>query len=145
MRMHVICRDSNDEAWEAAHDLIRNAPRLQQVEAFGSNKDAIADVARTSEANRQVWKLLEESGNDMKIHPHIWTGISTVRVGAGIAIVGGPKEVAQTIEEYIEAGCTSLCFSGYPHAGAARDFSEKVMQPHFASRLQVGLPQDQTH
>lgn len=145
MRMHVICRDSNDEAWEAAHDLIRNAPRLQQVEAFGSNKDAIADVARTSEANRQVWKLLEESGNDMKIHPHIWTGISTVRVGAGIAIVGGPKEVAQTIEEYIEAGCTSFCFSGYPHAGAARDFSEKVMQPHFASRLQVGLPQDQTH
>ena len=145
MRMHVICRDSNDEAWDAAHDLIRNAPRLEQVEAFSSGRDAIADVAKTSEANRAVWKLLEESGNDMKIHPHIWTGISTVRVGAGIAIVGGPKEVAATIDEYIEAGCTSFCFSGYPHGQAARDFSEKVMQPYFAGRLRAGLPQDRRH
>ena len=143
MRMHVICRDSNDEAWQAAHDLIRNAPRLADVEAFkGAGKDAIDAVARTSVANQQVWKLLEESGNDMRIHPHIWTGISTVRVGAGIALVGGPKEIADTIEEYIAAGCSSFCLSGYPHATAARDFSEKVMQPYFGTRLLQGLPQD---
>lgn len=144
MRMHVICRDSNDEAWEAAHALIRNAPRLADVEAFkGAGKDAIDAVARTSVANQQVWKLLEESGNDMRIHPHIWTGISTVRVGAGIALVGGPKEIADTIEEYIAAGCSSFCLSGYPHATAARDFSQKVMQPFFGTRMLEGLPQDQ--
>ena len=142
MRMHVICRDSDDEAWEAAHDLIRNAPRLADIEALRGGKDSVADVAKTSEANRKVWELLEQSGNDMRIHPHLWTGISTVRVGAGISLVGSPKSIADTLEEFIEAGCTSFCLSGYPHAVAAQEFADKVMKPHFASRLIEGLPRD---
>ena len=91
---------------------------------------------------KKLIELLEESGNDMRIHPHIWTGISTVRVGAGIALVGNPKEIADTLDEYVAAGCTSFCLSGYPHAAAAREFSEKVMHPHFGSRLREGLPVD---
>ncbi|MCH9675823.1 MAG: LLM class flavin-dependent oxidoreductase [Gammaproteobacteria bacterium] len=142
MRMHVICRDTDDEAWAAAHELIENAPRLADIEALRGGRDAIDDVARTSEANQRVWELLEESGNDMRIHPHIWTGISTVRVGAGIALVGSPKGIADTIDEFIAAGCTSFCLSGYPHAAAAREFAEKVMVPHFGTRMAKGLPKD---
>ena len=112
------------------------------TQAKGTLKDSIADVAKTSEANRKVWELLEQSGNDMRIHPHLWTGISTVRVGAGISLVGSPQSIANTLEEFIEAGCTSFCLSGYPHAAAAHEFAEKVMNPHFASRLIEGLPRD---
>ena len=75
----------------------------------------------------------------MKIHPHLWTGISTVRAGAGIAVVGSPKQVANTLDEFVDAGCSSFCLSGYPHAEAARIFSSKVM-PHFENRLSAGLP-----
>ena len=61
-------------------------------------------------ANRQVWKLLEDSGEDMRIGEHLWTGISKVRAGAGVAIVGNPDQVAETINEFVDAGCTSCRF-----------------------------------
>ena len=75
----------------------------------------------------------------MKIHPHLWTGISTVRVGAGIAVVGNPEQVAATLQEFVDAGCTTFCLSGYPHAEAARLFTRKVM-PFFKGRMAENLP-----
>jgi alkanesulfonate monooxygenase len=139
MRLQVICRDTEGEAWAAAHALIAGAPRLVMQEIAGGSK-VVDDIKRTSEANRRVWELLDQSGDSMKIHPHIWTGIATVRTGAGIALVGSPAQIASTIEEFIAAGCTSFCFSGYPHAEAATTFSEKVIMPFFADRLAADLP-----
>jgi alkanesulfonate monooxygenase len=47
--------------------------------------------------------------------------------------------VAATLEEYIDAGCTSFCLSGYPHAAAAREFAAKVI-PQFRGRASTALP-----
>ena len=63
-----------------------------------------------------------------------------ILLGAGIALVGTPKQIASTIEEFIEAGCTSFCFSGYTHADAARTIAAKVMHPYFGDRLSADLP-----
>ena len=138
MRLQIICADTESEAWDEAHRLIAGSTRFNLV----NNRNGLAAVdgiRRTSEANQRVWQLLDESGDDMKIHPHLWTGISTVRAGAGIAVVGTPKQIADTLDEFVNAGCSSFCLSGYPHAQAARLFSEKVM-PHFQGRLAAGLP-----
>ena len=67
-------------------------------------------------------------------------GISKVRAGAGIAIVGNPRQVAETLDEFVDVGCTSFCLSGYPHAQAARTFTEKVM-PLFKGRVSRNSPQ----
>lgn len=139
MRLHVICRDSTDEAWAAARKLIEGAPRLQELQDIKWGKAGIESIAKTSVANQKMWELLEKSDKDLKIHPHLWTGISSVRPGAGLAVVGTPKEIANTLEEFIAAGCTSFCFSGYPHAEAARTFSQKIM-PLFKGRHVAGLP-----
>ena len=139
MRLQIICRDTEVEAWQAANDLIAGAPRLVMHEIAGGSK-VVDSIKQTSEANRRVWDLLEQSGDSMRIHPHIWTGIATVRTGAGIALVGSPSQIAATIEEFIEAGCTSFCLSGYPHAEAARTFSQKVLMPYFSGRLAADLP-----
>ncbi|MGE0701888.1 MAG: LLM class flavin-dependent oxidoreductase [Hyphomicrobiaceae bacterium] len=139
MRLQVICRDSEEEAWQAAYDLIAGAPRLVLQNVGGRAQD-FQHIMATSEANRRVWELLEQSGNSMRIHPHLWTGVATVRAGAGISLVGTPRQIASTIEEFIEAGCTSFCLSGYPHAETARIFSEKVMRPFFGERLATDLP-----
>jgi alkanesulfonate monooxygenase len=139
MRLQVICRDSEDEAWDAAKRLIEGAPRLAMHEIAGGTA-VVESIKKTSEANRRVWDLLEESGDSMLIHPHLWTGIATVRVGAGIAVVGTPAQIAATLEEFIDAGCSSFCLSGYTHAEAARTFSHKVLHPYFGSRLADRLP-----
>ena len=138
MRLQVICAETEEKAWEEAYRLIKGATKFN----LANNRmglAAVEGIRKTSEANRQVWALLEESGDDMKIHPHLWTGISQVRAGAGIAVVGSPKQVADTLDEFVEAGCTSFCLSGYPHANAARIFSTEVL-PYFKDRLSDGLP-----
>jgi len=140
MRLQIVCADTEEEAWADAARLVAGADRGNLKLANMRNRPSAADgIRRTSEANRQVWKLLEESGADMKLAPHLWAGISQVRAGAGIAIVGNPEQVAATLDEFVDAGCTSFCLSGYPHAKAARIFAEKVM-PYFQGRLAPALP-----
>lgn len=138
MRLQVICRDTEEAAWEEAYRLISGASKFNFVN-MRTGAAAVEGIKKTSDANRRVWELLDESGDDMKIHPHLWTGISTVRVGAGIAIVGNPQQVAATIQEFVDAGCTTFCLSGYPHAEAARHFTQKVM-PYFRDRISDTLP-----
>lgn len=138
MRLQIVCADTEAEAWDEAHRLIAGATKFNLYNA--KNGQAAAEsIRKTSEANQRVWQLLEESGEEMKIHPHLWTGISLVRSGAGIAVVGNPEQIAATLDEFVAAGCSSFCLSGFPHAKAARLFSEKVM-PYFAGRISDSLP-----
>ena len=138
MRLQIICADTEAQAWEDAARLVGNVEGVRPVNMrHGAN--AVEGIRRTSEANRQVWRLLEESGESMKLGPHLWAGISKVRAGAGIAVVGNPEQVAATLEEFVDAGCTSFCLSGYPHAQAVRTFAEKVM-PLFKGRVADCLP-----
>lgn len=139
MRLQIVCADTEAEAWQQAHALVRGTKGVNPFNMRGGAA-AVEGIRRTSEANRRVWELLEESGDSLKIHPHLWTGISMVRAGAGIAVVGNPQQVAATLQEFVDAGCTSFCLSGYTHAAAARTFSEKVM-PYFADRLADRLPE----
>jgi len=37
------------------------------------------------------------------------TGITRVRPGAGIAVVGNPAQCAGTLQHFIDAGCHSFC------------------------------------
>ena len=49
-------------------NLIDGAQKFQLAN-MRAGRNSAEGIKRTSEANRQVWKLLEESGNDLKIHP----------------------------------------------------------------------------
>jgi len=51
-----------------------------------------------------------------------------------MAVVGNPEQVAATMQEFIDIGCTEFCLSGYPHAQEAEGFGRLVM-PYFADRL----------
>ena len=44
------------------------------------------------------------SKDDLEIHPNVWAGVGLVRGGAGTALVGSHKEVADRIEEYHSVG-----------------------------------------
>ena len=138
MRLQIVCADTEEQAWADAYRLLGDVDGIQLAN-MRVNQKSVEGIRKTSEANRQVWALLEESGEDMKLGPNLWAGISKVRAGAGIAVVGNPDQVAETLNEFVEAGCTSFCLSGYPHAAAARTFAEKVM-PHFQGRISHDLP-----
>ncbi|MBF3328769.1 LLM class flavin-dependent oxidoreductase, partial [Pseudomonas aeruginosa] len=65
----------------------------------------------------------------LEIQPNLWAGVGLVRGGAGTALVGDPRQVAERIGEYAELGIDTFIFSGYPHLEEAYRFAE-LLFPH---------------
>jgi len=116
MRLQIICREDEAEAWEAADRLVRHATERQRQE--------MKTLYNNSEANKRVQQLAREHGD--LLLPHLWTGITKVRPGAGIAVVGNPAQCAATLQQFIDAGCHSFCLSGYLHDEEAERFGRLV-------------------
>lgn len=116
MRLQIMCRPSEDEAWAAARRLIEHGT--------DANRQDIIENTFNSAANQRVQELAREHGE--MIGPNLWTGITKVRAGAGIAVVGNPEQCARQLQAFIDVGCHSFCLSGFPHAEAATGFARYV-------------------
>src|SRR5262249_34932615 len=80
MRLQIVCRETEDEAWQAAHALVEHVTEAQH--------DHIRAQFGASQANQRVQELRRTHGE--LIEANLWTGITRARPGAGIAVVGGP-------------------------------------------------------
>ena len=116
MRLQIICRETETEALEAADQLIRNIPEAA--------RERLKQRTANSEANRRVQELAADKG--LWIAPHLWSGLTRFRPGAGIAVVGDPQQCADTLRQFVDAGCHSFCLSGYLHDCEAERFGRLV-------------------
>jgi alkanesulfonate monooxygenase len=121
IRLHVIVRETNEEAWAAADKLISH---LDQ-----DTIDAAQKVfARMDSVGQQRMAALHGGNRDkLEISPNLWAGVGLVRGGAGTALVGDPQTVAARIKEYMSLGIDTFILSGYPHLEEAYRFSELVL------------------
>ncbi|MEU1464060.1 LLM class flavin-dependent oxidoreductase [Streptomyces sp. NPDC005727] len=122
IRLHVITRDTSEQAWAQAHRLLDgfDPETVRAVQA---------GLARSeSEGQRRMLALHDGGHRDsLEIHPNLWAGIGLVRGGAGTALVGSHTEVAERIEEYHALGIEEFVLSGYPHLEEAYWFGEGVL------------------
>jgi alkanesulfonate monooxygenase len=123
IRLHVIVRETEDQAWAAAADLISRVDddTVIRAQAAFSRMD--------SEGQRRMAALhagKRRTREDLEISPNLWAGVGLVRGGAGTALVGDPQQVAARIKEYADLGIESFIFSGYPHLEEAYRFAELV-------------------
>jgi alkanesulfonate monooxygenase len=121
IRLHVITRDTADEAWRQASRLIE-----------GVGEDAIRNVQdelgrSESEGQRRMRDLHGGSAANLEVSPNLWAGVGLLRGGAGTALVGSHAEVADRIEEYARLGLSEFILSGYPHLEEAYWFGEGVL------------------
>ena len=109
IRLHVIVRETNDEAWQAAERLISHLDDETIARAQ-------AAFARTDSVGQQRMAALHNGRRDkLEISPNLWAGVGLARGGAGTALVGDAATVAERINEYAALGIDSFIFSGYPH------------------------------
>src|SRR5439155_554291 len=126
MRIHVIARETEAEAWAAADELVAHIP-----EGFQTAMDKI--LSRTDSEGEKRQQGMRKETEDLVIGPNLWTGIGKARVGVGAAIVGSGESVAARLKEYVDEGIETFILSGYPHLEEAQRFGKYVM-PYFAGQ-----------
>ncbi|RJS95130.1 FMNH2-dependent alkanesulfonate monooxygenase [Salinisphaera sp. Q1T1-3] len=121
IRLHVIVRETDEQAWQAADQLISHLDdeTIAAAQKVFSRMDSVGQ-SRMSELHRGDRSQLE-------ISPNLWAGVGLVRGGAGTALVGSPETVAERIREYQRAGIDTFIMSGYPHLEEAWRFGELVL------------------
>ncbi|MDN3018952.1 FMNH2-dependent alkanesulfonate monooxygenase [Paenibacillus sp. BSR1-1] len=123
IRLHVIVRETEEEAWEAADSLIKYVDQ-ETIEA------AQRTLARQDSVGQKRMMKLHKGGREtLEISPNLWAGVGLVRGGAGTALVGNPTQVAERMNEYSALGIDTFILSGYPHLEEAYQFAELVF-PH---------------
>ena len=121
VRLHVIVRETEAEAWREAERLIEHLDD-SAIEA------ARSILGRLDSAGQQRMSALHGFSRDkLRIGPHLWAGVGLVRGGAGTALVGDPHQVAGALLEYMAVGADRFILSGYPHLEEAHRFAELVM------------------
>ncbi|MEH1966444.1 MULTISPECIES: FMNH2-dependent alkanesulfonate monooxygenase [unclassified Nostoc] len=123
IRLHVIVRETESEAWDAANQLIKYV----DDEAIAKAQKAYARM--DSEGQRRMTQLHHGNREALEISPNLWAGVGLVRGGAGTALVGDPQTVAARILEYADLGVESFILSGYPHLEEAYRVAE-LLFPH---------------
>ncbi|PUE66940.1 FMNH2-dependent alkanesulfonate monooxygenase [Arcobacter lacus] len=124
IRLHVIVRDTEEEAWSAAEKLISKL----DDEKINASQNALQKL--DSEGQRLMTALTNggkaRTREELEISPNLWAGIGLVRGGCATALVGNPEIVAQRIQEYVDLGIDTFVFSGYPHLEESFRFAELV-------------------
>jgi len=120
VRLHVIVRETTEEAWGDADRLIRNV-----------DDETIATIQRRyasmdSVGQQRMAALHGGRRDQLEVSPNLWAGVGLVRGGAGTALVGDPLIVAERLKEYADLGVDHFVLSGYPHLEEAHRFAELV-------------------
>jgi alkanesulfonate monooxygenase len=120
IRLHVIVRETEAQAWKAADELIR----YLDDDTIGSSQKIFARM--DSVGQRRMSALHGGRRDKLEISPNLWAGVGLVRGGAGTALVGDPGTVATRMKEYMALGIDTFILSGYPHLEEAYRFAELV-------------------
>jgi alkanesulfonate monooxygenase len=138
IRLHVIVRETEAEAWRAAEELIRYV----DVAAIGTAQNVFA---RMDSVGQQRMMALHGGRRDkLEVSPNLWAGIGLVRGGAGTALVGDAETVAERMREYMALGIDHFIMSGYPHLEEAYRFAELVL-PRIKLQHAAGSPAGGQH
>ena len=125
VRLYVIVRRTDEEAWAAAADMYdqMDAAAIAGNQKFVGNTDSVGQ-RRMSAMHGGV---KPRNLRDLEIAPNIWAGIGLVRPGPGSAIVGSPDTVIRTLEAYQAVGIDTFILSGMPLLEEAYRFGELVL------------------
>ena len=110
LRIHLIVRETEDEAWAAADRLISRVTD----EVVAAAQKGFRETSQS--VGQQRMAALHGGDRDkLVVSPNLWAGLGLVRGGAGTALVGNPENVAARLREYQDLGIETVIASAYPH------------------------------
>ena len=118
--LRLILGDTEEKAWAKAHDY------LERIVALNGG-------ARTAESARPgavgSKRLLDFAAQQDIYDKRLWTPIAAATGAAGnsTALVGTPDQVAESLLDYYDAGCTTLLIRGFDPLPDAIDYGRAVI------------------
>jgi len=124
IRLYLVVRDTDDEAWDEAARILRTM-----------DPDTIARIQASlgaSDSHVQQRQLALHGGaipddpHELEFAPALWSGFGLVRAGAATAIVGSPETVAARLNDFRALGISKFILSGVPLLEEAYRVAETV-------------------
>jgi alkanesulfonate monooxygenase len=119
LRINLIVRETEEEAWAAADRLISRVTDDVVAEAQHQFTKVSESVGQ-----KRISALHQGRRDKLVIGPNLWAGLGLVRGGAGTALVGSPQNVAARLREYQQIGVETVIASAYPHLEEAFNVAE---------------------
>ncbi|MGK5113739.1 LLM class flavin-dependent oxidoreductase [Geodermatophilus sp. CPCC 205506] len=125
MRLHVVARDTPEQAWAEADRMLAGMP----ASAIAATQERFARMDSVGQARMTSLHggAAGDGARSLEVAPNLWAGIGLVREGAATALVGSSEQVAERLAEYAALGIDEFVLSGYPHLEEAWRVGEEVL------------------
>ncbi len=125
LRVHLIARDTEQEAWDwADHLLDVTSPQTFSWQASrGRDSDSVGAQRQHAGHGGQV----PDRARDIEVSPNLWPGFSLIRPGPGTAIVGSHAQVIERLQEFEALGVDTFILSGNPLLEESRHIAETIL------------------
>lgn len=127
IRLYLLVRDTDEEAWAEANRLLRSMDDdvVERTQGLLRGTDSVGQQRMAALHGGRV----PDDARELEVYPGLWAGLGLVRPGPGTAIVGSPETVLARIQEYRDAGITTFIVSGIPLLEEAYRVAETIL-PH---------------
>ncbi len=126
IRVDIFARETEEEAWSEAKRLWAG---------LGASADHLGKHLTSSKGGDSVGAARQaalrpsdaKSFEDYIIGPNLWAGLGLIRPGPTVGIFGSYQQVAERLNEYIEAGIENFILAANPHLEEAYRVGEEVL------------------
>lgn len=125
LRLHLIVRDTEEQAWAAADRLLDVTS--ESTYAARLSTTAGEDGVGWQRQFRQHGGQVPANARELEEHPNLWPGMSLFRPGPGTAVVGSTEQVVERLREYEALGVDTFILSGNPLLEEAYRVAETVL------------------
>lgn len=124
IRLHLITRDTEQEAWAEAQRLLDAIPpgAIEQAQAQFAKSESVGQSRMVGLHGGKIGRA-----RDLEVYPNLWAGVGLVRGGAGTAVIGSHEQVAARIAEYESLGVDTFIFSAYANLEEAVRVGEDLL------------------
>jgi alkanesulfonate monooxygenase len=125
MRLHLIVRDSEQQAWDHVDRLLKATSAATVARMAASN--AITDSVGLQRQFEKHRGQVPDRAKDLETYPNIWPGMGLLRPGPGTALVGSTEQIVERIQEFEALGVDTFILSGNPLLEEAYRVAETVL------------------
>jgi len=127
LRVHVIARETEREAWARADQLLDDISEQMFADAQRqlASYESVGQRRQTELSHRVL--STERSMRRLEVYPNLWAGVGLIRGGAATALVGSYDQIAARLDEYRRLGIHTFLLSSYPNLEEASRVGEHVL------------------